>query len=76
MLMIFVNQPPMDRSLKMEVYLKCITKTLDSTKKKSLLALINASQIKSSSGTQEDAPDRVIFESNKDLIFHINIKLF
>jgi hypothetical protein len=71
--MILLDQPPMDRSIRMEVYLKCITKTLDSTKKKSILALIKSSQIESSSGTNVNL---VIFESNKDLFFHINIKLF
>jgi hypothetical protein len=73
MLMILLNQPPMDRSIRMEVYLKCITKTLDSTKKKSILALIKSSQIESSSGTNVN---RVIFESNNDLILRIHVKLF
>jgi hypothetical protein len=63
----------MDRSIRMEVYLKCITKTLDSTKKKSILALIKSSQIESSSGTNVN---RVIFESNNDLILRIHVKLF
>jgi hypothetical protein len=69
MVMILVNQKPMNRSIRMEVYLECISRKLDGRKRKKILALIQDAQ-KSSSGTEQ----RVIFEGNRYLIIQINIR--